>query len=195
MLTHRPAHYPARVQVDHHRQLQPLFPGSYGGHVGGPYRVRGLAPELPQDEVFCYGLCVAGICRDPILAFPTITQPLLAHQPGYLFPITPLPLGAVFSVHARCAIAPPTLLVHPANLRAEVLVLLLPGAQWPSPPGVVPTSRHIQGATEHTYGVFVAVAVKELVAHRLFFAKKATAFFRLSTPDRQCPTLTSDAGF
>jgi hypothetical protein len=51
MLSHRPAHDPARERVQDHRQVQPALVGALGGDVGHPQPVRIGRREAPSDKI------------------------------------------------------------------------------------------------------------------------------------------------
>src|SRR5690554_774751 len=182
----RPAHHLARIQVDHHRQVQPAFPGPDIADIRRPDPVRGRDCKIARQPVWKHRVTMAAIRRDPIAS--TITHPLTGfpHQASRLIPahrITqrPQPLrhapGTVGVVRGFCQT--PDTGQHLGTLRVR---------RSPLSPQIVveSTATDAQQPAKQLHRIGLPLLGNEPISQFDSFAKKAVAFFRISRSSFSC---------
>ena len=188
---HRPADYPARPDVEHHRQVEPSLVRAHVGDVGEPRPVGTVRAEVALDQVGGgVRLRRGGLppALGPLGASPRGSdQAPLAHDSGHAFArrahaVRPEPLEHL----GRAEVAAPKP-VHALDVARQLRVAQVASARPARAPCVVALARHLQRGAHLRDRPDALVHQDEgeprplrLGAYSCLLAKKALAFKSIS---------------
>src|SRR5579864_2612632 len=148
--------------------------------VPHPALIHGLRRELPIEQIRGHRLVVIAHRRDGVpLAHPGF-QALFLHQSDHALAAHVLLLLEQILVNARTAVPMLALLERRPDQHFQSAIVTGMRRFRTALPGEEATARHAQTTTENTDGMLCLLRRDEGKPHRLCFAKKAAAFFRIS---------------
>ena len=177
---HRPAHDPARIEIHHHRQVQPSLMRGDIRDVGSPTLIGSMRREVPFKQILRHRMARITLRRDPKAPLRTSSKPLQSHQSCHLMATDADTRSDQFRMHPGTAIDTVTLGMHASNLRHQLSVSLRPIALRPGPPSVITTPRHVQQSAHHANRITTAAAINTRILHLDRLAKYAAASLKKS---------------
>ena len=177
-IRHRPSDHPARVQVEHHRQVQPATARPHVGHVGCPLAVLGIGGEVALQHVGCHRVAMLRVGGHPVAAPALGAKALLAHQTRYAVAPDCHPVVDQVAVHPRAAVGPTRRRVARLDVDQQAPVLACARALTTPTRGVEAASRDLEQPAHHGHGKSGLLRLDEREPHIDSLAKKAVAFLR-----------------
>src|SRR5712692_4158950 len=148
--------------------------------VADPALVHCRRRELPIEQIRGHGLVMIAHGRDcEPLAHPCF-QALFLHQSDHALAADVFLLFEQILVDTRAAVPMLAPLKRRPDQHFQAAIVTGMRRFQTALPGVEATARHAQTATENTDGMLGLLRRDEGKPHRLCFAKKAAAFFRIS---------------
>ena len=133
----RPADHGARVEVEHHGEVEPALRGPDVGDVPGPHPVWLLNRELAREGVFCHGQPVIRLGGGSPLLHGLGPDPFDAHEPRDAVLTNPVPSLDQGVPDAGTAVGLTGLSVDHPDGREQGAVVHRPVALWSTGPGIV----------------------------------------------------------
>jgi hypothetical protein len=118
-----PTDYPAREQIQDHRQIQPALESPQIGDVGDPAGVGCEHRKPPRQQIPCYCHSVVRVGGAAKASTLPRTQACYAHQPRHALARRPLATHPQLGVYPRTALAAATLREDRCDLQPQALVL------------------------------------------------------------------------
>ena len=188
---HRPAHNLARVQVQHCRQIQPAAARTDVGDVADPGLIGQGLIELPVEHIARHSHGVFAICGVDKLAPPNRPQAIEPHQNTHSMAThgqTTLGHGSPQSAAAIRLVAccKGGFEVHTGSTHHRLNQTLPVRCHACVVAGAANFEDTARLANSHFGACLLLQVFNQLVAHLSSRAKKADAFFNISTSPRSC---------
>jgi hypothetical protein len=139
--THRPADHSARVEVEHHREIEPALSGPDIADITSPHPVGAVDRELAIERVRRHRPRVTRIGGGPPLFHGLGADAVRAHEPCYAVLGDPMPPLDERMPDAGATVGVAALLVDQPDFRDERTVHRTTHALGPISPGVVAGGR------------------------------------------------------
>ena len=185
---HRPSHDDAREQVDHDRQVQPAFRSPHVGNVANPNTIRRSNREFTGQDVRCDRPTMVRLGRHPKLSPMLGSNAGDSHHPRDSVLRDRILRRSKLLENPRASIGATARFVNRTDLLQQTIIGLGASTRPSAAPGVVAAACDLQDIAQHPDRIKGPLRVDESVSHRLSFAKKAVAFFRISRSIRSRPT-------
>jgi hypothetical protein len=129
---------PARVKIQHHRQIEPALSGPDVGNVARPHPVGVRHRKLTIERVRHNRIRMRRICGGPPRLDRLGADRIRPHETGDTVLTDPLAMGLECRVNPGTAVGAPRLCMDHPNLDKQLSILCRASTLRPRHPGIVP---------------------------------------------------------